>query len=339
MKLCFVLICLFFGFFTACSKKDFVLQKDKAPFLPVTADSLVYATQEILEVYEKSSLAEYLLGPGDVIEILAINQEDISKEYLISPDGTITIPLAGELRTEGMTRKLAELTITKLLSKYYDPLSLTVSIKNYENNRVFVLGSVANSGIISFKGKGTLLEALSRAGGIITTEKSLNLSRCAIFRGKEQVLWIDLYELLQNGNLMLNVKLANNDVIYVPEPEEANIYVMGEVSRPGTFKIIKSVSLLDAISQAGGITENAVNEIKIIRDRSRGGGTVEVNFNKILKGDLSQNYILQNNDIVYVPRSGIATTNYYLRMLNPFAQTLLVGTAAYTATKDLLNNK
>jgi polysaccharide export outer membrane protein len=219
-----------------------------------------------------------------------------------------------------------------MYSQYYDDPLVTVKILKFLNNKVYVLGRVSNPGVIHFNGDGTLLEALSLAGGLPTRDKTIFLSKCYIVRGKEQIIWIDLLQLLQKANIKLNVRLANNDIIYIPESMDAAVFLMGELKNPGAYQIQSAgLTLLDAINQAGGATENGnINEIRVIREMSEQQGVEVVDLDNILaKGDFTQNYLLKDNDIIYIPRKGIATFNYYLRQIDPFIRTFLTGAVIY----------
>lgn len=195
------------------------------------------------------------------------------------------------------------------------------------NNKVFILGRVTNPGVIHFEGNGTLLEALALAGGLPTRDTTIFLPKCSIIRGKNQIIWVDLVQLLQKGNLKLNVKLKNNDIIHIPESTDAAVFVMGEVKNPGSYQIqTPGLSLLDVINLAGGPSEDAnVEEIRIIRNMKESNVRV-INLNQLIEqGDFTQNYLLKDNDIIFIPRKGIAEFNYYLRQIDPLIRTFIGG--------------
>jgi polysaccharide export outer membrane protein len=160
-------------------------------------------------------------------------------------------------------------------------------------------------------------------------------------RGKEQIIWIDLLQLLQKANIKLNIRLANNDIIYIPESMDAAIFMMGEVQNPGAYQIqTAGLTLMDAINLAGGPTENGnTKEIRLIREMKEEKGVKIIDLENILaKGDFAQNYLLRDDDIIYIPRKGIATFNYYLRQIDPFIRTFLSGAVIYeTVIKDKNN--
>lgn len=290
--------------------------------------SLSYASEATIKSLKESTNKSYLIGPGDILELEMVPDQDvINREYKVGPDGNISMFLAGQQKLDGLSLKEAENKIKTSLNKYYEIIALNLMIKTYNNNKVFVLGRVEAPGAIELTGNGTILEVLAQAGPLPPVQESAFLSRCAIIRGNDLIIWIDLQELLQQGNVELNLPLSNNDVLYIPDPEDANVFVMGEVERPGSYPIRNELSLLTAIGLAGGPTEDAVTKnIKLIRDIKEGGGVAEINLDNIMQtADLSKNYMLKRNDIIFIPKKGIAKFNYYVRQLNPFIDIVFLG--------------
>ena len=291
-----------------------------------------FATPEVIRAHEANLKREYQIGPGDHIHIDVWNRERLSGEHVVGPFGKVTLPMIGVFEIGGFKRQEAAARIADMYGQYYDDPLVTVRILKYLNNKVYVLGRVSNPGVIHFNGDGTLLEALSLAGGLPTRDKTIFLSKCYIVRGKDQIIWIDLLQLLQRANIKLNIRLANNDIIYIPESMDAAVFLMGELANPGAYQIQSAgLTLLDAINLAGGPTEDGnVNEIRLIREMREHQGVKVVDLENILaKGDFAQNYLLKDNDIIYIPRKGIATFNYFLRQIDPFMRTFLSGAVIY----------
>jgi polysaccharide export outer membrane protein len=296
-----------------------------------------FATPEVIRAYEANSQQEYLIGPGDVVRVDVWNRERLSGEHLVGPYGKITLPMMGVFHIGGLNRNEAANRIADLYRQYYDDPLVNVKILKFLNNKVYVLGRVSNPGVIHFNGDGTLLEALSLAGGLPTRDKTIFLSKCYIVRGKEQIIWIDLLQLLQKANIKLNIRLTNNDIIYIPESMDAAVFLMGEVENPGAYQIqTAGLTLLDAINLAGGATENGnINKIRLIREMDEQQGVKIVDLETVLaSGNFSQNYLLKDNDIIYIPRKGIATFNYFLRQIDPFIRTFLSGAVIYKTVID-----
>lgn len=288
------------------------------------------APPEVLKAFEAGLNREYLLGPGDVVEILSPTLPEIACEQTVSPDGTMTIYPSGEVKVIGKTRTEVETILKESLRRYFDTPALTLRIKSFENNQVHVLGKVMVPGTVKFRGRPNLLEALSRAGVFSGGSQARPPSNCAIIRGKDQMLWVSLDEMLRGGSTGRNMDLAGNDTIYVPDPDEANVYVLGEVSKPGAFDLDSVKSLLNAVAKAGGPTENAITD-SILLVRSKGadaGKPIKISLDSMVnKANFSGNIMLAKNDIIFVPRKGIANYNYYLRMINPFTQLFITSYA------------
>ena len=325
-------------YLAGCSAPPQVLEQEADFEVDPYVREIPYATQEVIRAHEANLRQEYRIGPGDQVRIEVWNRERLTGEHLVGPYGRITLPMTGVYEIGGLNRVEAAGQIKQLYQQYYDDPLVTVKILKYLNNKVYVLGRVSNPGVIHFNGDGTLLEALSLAGGLPTRDKTIFLSKCYIVRGKEQIIWIDLLQLLQKANIKLNIRLANNDIIYIPESMDAAIFLMGEVQSPGAYQIQSAgLTLMDAINLAGGPTENGnINEIRLIREMQEEKGVKVIDLENILaKGDFAQNYLLRDDDIIYIPRKGIASFNYYLRQIDPFIRTFLSGAVIYeTVIKD-----
>lgn len=319
-----------------CSRPP-VEVKDVTPFQTIASESKIpYATPEVLAIYEANLDKEYLIGPGDRLKIGVWNRPDLTAEHVVGPHGLVTLPMVGVFDIGGMDQSQAAASIKNLYLKYYEDPLVTVSITEYKNNKVFVLGRVGNPGIIHFDGKVTLLEALSMSGGLPTQDKTVFLSKCYIVRGRDQIIWVDLLQLLQKADMRLNVPLANNDIVYIPDSMDASVFVMGEINTPGSVPISTTeLTVLDAINLAAGPTEDAnLEEIRLIRMMKDQEGVKTINVeNMLARGDFSENYVLQDNDIIYLPKRGIAEFNYYLRQIDPLLRTFLSGAVLYDLSR------
>ncbi|MBW2478743.1 MAG: SLBB domain-containing protein [Deltaproteobacteria bacterium] len=328
-------------YLAGCSIPPQVLEKNDDFEVDPYEREIPFANPEVIRAHEANLKQEYRIGPGDQVRIEVWNRERLTGEHVVGPYGKITLPMTGVYEIGGLNRDEAAGQIKQLYQQYYEDPLVTVKILKYLNNKVYVLGRVSNPGVIHFNGDGTLLEALSLAGGLPTRDKTIFLSKCYIVRGKEQIIWIDLLQLLQKANIKLNIRLANNDIIYIPESMDAAIFMMGEVQSPGAYQIQSAgLTLMDAINLAGGPTENGnINKVRLIREMKEEKGVKIIDLENILaKGDFAQNYLLRDDDIIYIPRKGMATFNYYLRQIDPFIRTFLSGAVIYeTVIKDKNN--
>ena len=274
--------------------------------------------------YEK----EYLLGAGDHLTVEVWGYPELSGQHTIGPDGKITLPLIGSLRITDLSREQVSKLITTRLSPYYTDLSVAVRVDQYAANRILVLGRVAHPGEIQFgMTTPTLLEAISLAGGFANASglpeqaQSLLFTHCAIFRGRDRIVWIELEPLIMGKDLSLNIKLQRNDIIYVPDIEEKLVYVFGEVRNPGAFPLTPAMSFVELLARAGGPTQDAApDRINVIRPTQ--GINRPIALKELIVPNQKFDVALQEGDIIYVPTNTITKVNYALQFLNPFTTML-----------------
>jgi polysaccharide export outer membrane protein len=295
----------------------------------VPEKSATFSSADAIRQFESQVPNRYLIGPGDKLTVIVAGRTELSGQHTVGPDGNITLPFAGTVKLLDKDRDQAADIIKQALSRFYLDVYITVRIDEYTSNRIVVLGRVEHPGVVHFEDNPSLIEVLSRAGGFPIMRPEQVLTRCAVMRGN-QILWMDLKRLL-NGDLSLNIRLKRNDIIYIPDAYDTSVYVLGEVSRPGVYRLTPKMSFLDALGQAGGPSLRAnTDEMRIIR-LSQGLSKV-VALDAVLTPGQEPNIALEEGDIVYVPRSGVATVGYWLSQINPFTMLLSIQSIAANAS-------
>ena len=258
-------------------------------------------------LYAVESTEDYRIGAEDVIQITVYGQPDLSITVKVSPDGYIPFPLLGRIKAEGFTGRELEKDVEKrLLKDYLNNPQVSILIKEYRSRKIYVLGGVANPGMYELTKGITLLEALSMAGGL-----SNNAARHAVItRSKkqhenntiEEPIKIDLKRLLDEGDTSLNVKINDGDVIQIPSTN--SYFVFGEVKSPGLYSIDKDLTILQAITRAGGFTKIAApSRTKVIRGKNGDEETIKVDISDIIKGEKEKDIFIKADDIVVIPES------------------------------------
>jgi len=276
---------------------------------------------EAMRKFEPPADEEYRLGKGDEITVDFAGRPEMQAKLVVGPDGRITLPLAGDIMLAGLTRADAAQAIVKALSSYYSNLSAQVTITKYTANRVLVLGAVEHPGPIEFDGTPTLLEAVTRGGlPLVGPDKRPQIpDRCAIYRGSDQVLWVQLKELIDSGNPLADLRLRRDDVIYIPDPSERFVSVLGAVEHPGAVPLMTNSTLASVIAAVGGISDKAGNSPRVqIVDPSTGTSRM-IAFKDLMNPKKTVEAALKPGEIVYVPTSGFYRATYYLERLNPMA--------------------
>jgi polysaccharide biosynthesis/export protein len=289
----------------------------------------VFATSDAIKSLNGKRSEIYLIGSGDRLSLNVWNREKLSlPDITVGPDGTFQVPRIGLIKAEGRSCEDLNKEIEQKLASLYEKPEVNLLVTKYNNNRAYVLGRVTNPGLVNFQGRGTLLEALSLAGGLPILAKEAFLTRCAIIRGSEEILWINLKELL-NGNMGLNAGIYNGDIIYIPESGDEMAYVMGEVRSPGAIMLKDRLSFLDALMMSGGPKKGAdYHKAFLVRQNPEGRQIIEVDLaGMIERGDQSKNYLLRDNDIVFIAPSGISKFNALMNDSLPFLQVLSLGSS------------
>jgi polysaccharide export outer membrane protein len=277
--------------------------------------------QAALDLFSTAQAGPYALGPGDILFIETWGHDDLSGQHVVGPDGRLTLPVVGSFPCAGLTRDEAATAFATALAPYYKDLAITVRVEEYVSHRLAILGDVRTPGSFPIENTPTLLDALSRAGGVAPQDAILGApTRCSIIRGSDTMIRLELDELLERGNTSLNIPLQPHDVIIVKHALDEIIYVMGEVQNPGMYPAngIGRMSVLDAIALAGGLTE-ASQPTDVLLIRTQESLELPINMEELYAGQLQLNVELIEGDILYVPRSGLATIGYFMRQVNPFA--------------------
>jgi polysaccharide export outer membrane protein len=254
---------------------------------------------------------EYAIGPRDVLGISVWGQADLSRDYTVDPDGFIPFPLIGRVKAVGSNPKELAAQLTELLGKDYlvNP-QVIVWVKEYLSQKVQVLGSAEKPGVYYLNGPTTMLEILSKAGGLSSTAgKQVILLRNNTGSGSaasaSPVLRFSL-EKIQAGDVAENTRVQNQDTIIVSKALAPHSYfVFGEVKKPGGYTLDKETNILEGITIAGGFTDKAApSRTRVIRSTPEGQKVIEVDMNDILRrGRAATTVMLQESDVVVVPES------------------------------------
>lgn len=268
----------------------------------------------------------YRLEVEDTLDISVYGEEDLQHiEVPVRPDGMISFTFIGDVTAAGRTVEDVRAEMTQKLGQYLRSPQVTLIAKDFAQKKVYVGGEVKNPQVLFLGGKeGTLLDALYKVG-LVTT--NADLDGAYLMRGNK-VVAVDFRELVR-GNVSRNVRLMDQDIVYVPESVHRHVYVLGEVERNDAIPVSEPAPILEMISRAGGFTLNADrSEIAVIRGGLKAPQVAIVDGKKLLMGDPSQNLMVQPGDIVYVTLSGAGRYRRFidelLRMISPIVQATIV---------------
>jgi polysaccharide export outer membrane protein len=289
-----------------------------------------------------TSEEDYAVGGNDVLTILVYDEPDLSRSNIrVARDGTVSFPLLGRLHVGGQTISQIEEFISRQLAEgqFLLDAQVTVLINKYGSKNYQVLGEIRKPGSYPLKAEERLLDAISTAGGVdpetagkeVMIVRSLKpetsgetnksetkpdngslWGRSPSFSGAgdsehrptQVVITVELERLLRGNDMISNLHLHDNDVIYLPKAEF--FYIMGEVKSPGSYKFTqKDLTLIGAIGTAGGFTNIAARKkTRIIRVEDGVEKIVTVNVDAITSaGRKIQDVRIRPDDIIIVPQS------------------------------------
>lgn len=275
-----------------------------------------------LATWEKErgeSPADYLLGTGDVLEVsifaLEVPDQLTVLTRTVSRHGFITLPWAGNVRASGLSAsQLEERVKAAYAGTYLKQPQVTVHVAGYRSAPVVVTGAVDQPGLFFLTAnRSTVLECLAMAGGLTITagehalivhggnslpltssdgssaDESARRAAASLADPDRTTTPVDLKELIDEGNMLLNLTVRGGDVLIVPPRVNSYIYVLGYVRRPGAYRLDEASRLdaLRAVALGGGLATIArPSNSFLIRQTSDRQTAIPVNLKKIARGEL-----------------------------------------------------
>jgi polysaccharide biosynthesis/export protein len=244
--------------------------------------------------------ADYPLGAGDAIQILVFQNPELTMETRVSENGSITYPLIGKVDLGGLSIAAAEKKIADALKAggFLQKPQVNIVLLKILGNQVSVLGQVNRPGRFPLETTNTRLsDMLATAGGAISSGTTPGGDDVAIvtgtrsgqpFRKKIDIASIFLTEKVQD-----DIVLQGGDIIYVHRAPV--FYIYGEVQRPGSFRVEREMTIMQALAQGGGPTARGSEKRIRMHRKTANGGIVQM---EPLLTDT-----IQPNDVIYVKES------------------------------------
>jgi protein involved in polysaccharide export with SLBB domain len=253
----------------------------------------------------------YLIGPGDVLRLYLWGEVELQYELNVDNQGTIFIPTAGQMFVSGVPYSELKNKMTIYLSRFYEGLManpptvfLDISLAKLKPIKIFVMGEVSKPGGYTISSFATVFNALYSIGGPLT---SGSLREVRVVRNNKVITKVDLYDYLLKGQLIGDVRLQNNDMVFVP-PRGKTVSIKGEVLRPAIYELQANENLKKLIEYAGGLKSTAyvgrvqVSRIKPFEQRRKfelEREIVDVDLIELLR-DPSADFSLSDGDSVAV---------------------------------------
>ncbi|MDP8984386.1 MAG: SLBB domain-containing protein [Pseudomonadota bacterium] len=196
---------------------------------------------------------DYLVGPGDTLNVQLYGNEPASYVLTVGRDGRINFPKLGPIMVSGMSFDRARAAIEQGVAQQLIGSRVSVTMANLRSIRVFVLGDAEKPGSYTVSGLSTMTNALFVSGGV---KKIGSLRKIELRRNGQLVTVLDLYDLLLHGNTNADRQLMPGDVIFIP-PVGNTVSVYGAVRRPAIYELKSEKSIEQVIDIAGGLLPDA----------------------------------------------------------------------------------
>ena len=301
------------------------------------------------DAFPSNGTNNYLIGPGDIIEVSVWEAPPAMlfgavvldpkagptttrvvtfPEQMVTPDGTITMPFAGRVPVKGRTTQEIEADIVKRLTgKANQPQVLVRVIKNNTSN-VTVVGEVSNSTLMPLSPKGErLLDALAAGGGV-----KQPINRVAVQLSRDNVTATMPLDLVIRDPRQ-NILLKPGDVVTALfQPQSFSVLGATGKNEEIPFEA-QGISLAQALARSGGLNDSRADargvfvfrfeDAKLVDAKGQfpksTDGTVPVVYQIDLRDPASlfvtQNFPVQNRDVIYVANSPEAEFNKFLRLV------------------------
>ncbi|HEY0868609.1 MAG TPA: SLBB domain-containing protein [Fimbriimonas sp.] len=248
--------------------------------------------------------SDYVIGVDDILEISVSSHEGMDKELTVLADGTITYSWAGTLKAAGKTAAALASEIKALLEKTRNNVQVTVTVKEVRSRLVRIVGPVKNPGGYNLKANWRVLDLIATAGGLNARPGKVT-GRVVHTSGK-----VDAFEMAEASlkpDTDANPVLTPDDLVLLEERDPAldKVYVMGQVSKPGSYEIAEDGTNLAALlSQAGNVTESAALTRATVM---RGSTLLPLNLEPMVARGIVTDEIrafkLQAGDVLFIPET------------------------------------
>ncbi len=244
-----------------------------------------------------AEVLDYQIGPGDVLYLEVVGQPDMTGEERVSGDGNIMVPEAKSVPIAGLTLDQArDAIIGTLAAGYLRNPQVVLNVKEFASKKIAVSGGVKTPDSYAMEGgRSRLSDVLLRAGGLVDPAAP----RAEVWRdvqGVRHIIPVDL-ERLRRGEAEGDIELLAGDTVYVPQVDQ--VYVDGQVGKPGGVAYRDGMKLTEAIAQAGSVTSLGREQAVTI---TRDGEQIRVNLKRVLAGK-EADFALKPKDHIYIPES------------------------------------
>jgi len=289
--------------------------------LTIRTRVLLFALLSVLLSLSQTSLADYRIGPDDVLQISFWQQPTLNQTVTVRHDGKVTVSIIGEITAAGLTtaelgKKIGD------RANYYDPSisQATVIVLAYNSQKVFINGQVSKPGAYAFEELPDVWNLIKEAGGVTNLA---DLSKVTLIRGTRdagKIETLNIQALVAESRFDEIPKLYPGDIVEVPvmpgglqglglpktsQDRRNVVYITGAVARSGLLNIEEGMDVLEAIAMAGGTTPDAdLTKVRVVTKHETYSSVMSFDLEEYASTGSPRRYQLSPEDAIVVPYRG-----------------------------------
>lgn len=271
----------------------------------------------------------YRVGRGDILDIVVWSHPELTMPagdgrtpqesgLRVQADGTFFYPYVGQVPAEGQTPEEIRASLTQKLAEFIPDPQIEVRVVGYNSQAVSVTGEVLDPSRLPLNAQPlTLLDAVDAAGGL--SEKA-DPTRVSV-RRNSRVYTVDLQSFLSDGIGANNPILLHGDVVNIPEVQQREAYLLGQIVNPSTIDLTtESLTLTQALTRVGGLREAEADARGVFVFRNIGGNAITVHqldASNPVAFLIGTQFYLQPQDVVYVTTAPVSRWNRLISNILP----------------------
>lgn len=238
--------------------------------------------------------AEYMIGPGDSLNVQLFGKENNQYTLNVGRDGAIQFPGLGPISLVGLSFSEVRELLQQKISQSMIGIESNITMGELRSIRIFVAGDAFQPGSYTVSSLSTITQALFISGGVnqIGSLRDIQIKRAGKTVGR-----LDLYDLLLRGDASGDIRLQSGDVVFIPS-SGGSVSVIGEVRRPAIYELKNNETMADVIRMASGLNPGAYPKASTVERYSNESVKTVVSVD--LTENLGLNTLVKNGDLLNV---------------------------------------
>ncbi|UAL42651.1 SLBB domain-containing protein [Shewanella inventionis] len=238
--------------------------------------------------------AEYMVGPGDTINVQLYGKENNNYQLVVGRDGAVQFPDLGPISLVGLSFAEARNLLQDKIAQSMIGINANITMGELRSIRIFVAGDAYKPGSYTVSSLSTITQALFVSGGVNQIGSLRNIQ---LKRSGKTVGTLDLYDLLMRGDASGDKRLQSGDVVFIPSTG-GTVSVMGEVRRPAIYELKNNETMADVIKMASGLNPGAYPKSSVVERYSDKSVKTVINVDLTANSGLSTP--VKNGDVLNV---------------------------------------